>query len=572
MGKTLNLLFHPPPRFFETRGFLLSDVRFDSTASAGFVNRENCDIVEKEFEQIVGMCMDKSGKLVSSVFIIMFFTVGSKVLGFLRDVLIAARFGSGMETDAYFVALSAAGILSAFLMQAIETTMIPVLSEVEEEEGKAKKIVHTNHILNLVLLVATGLLLFGWVFAPWIAQIMAVGFAGEQLQLAVTLTRFAMPVVLFSGVSAVFLGLLQSEHRFFETAAIQLPFNFVYIFFLLFLAGTFGIRGLAVAGVLATASQVVLQRIGLRKVHYRYRPRFTLQDPYVKKTLSLVPPVLLTTAISNLNTIVDRSMASSLAAGSLSALNFANKLNTLVHSVFIVALATVLFPILAQEARKTDKAGFKQVTVRGINVILLITLPATAGLIAFCTPIVRLAFERGAFDAAATLITAESLAFYSIGLTGLSLKIYLDKAFFSLQDTRTPMVFGMVLVSLKILLSFVFIATLQHKGLALATSLSLLATAFLLLYRMRVSLGTMGYEKVLYGGLKAGVAAFLMAVGSRFLHTVLLRVLGTGRLAEAGSLLVSVGAGVVLYLLLLYLLRVEELGLAVQMLRRRLGR
>lgn len=91
----------------------MSDVRFDSTASAGFVNRENCDIVEKEFEQIVGMCMDKSGKLVSSVFIIMFFTVGSKVLGFLRDVLIAARFGSGMETDAYFVALSAAGILSA---------------------------------------------------------------------------------------------------------------------------------------------------------------------------------------------------------------------------------------------------------------------------------------------------------------------------------------------------------------------------------------------------------------------------------------------------------------------------
>ena len=154
----------------------------------------------------------------------------------------------------------------------------------------------------------------------------------------------------------------------------------------------------------------------------------------------------------------------------------------------------------------------------------------------------------------------------------MSLKIYLDKAFFSLQDTRTPMVFGMVLVGLKILLSFVSIATLQHKGLALATSLSLLATAFLLLYRMRVSLGTMGYEKVLYGGLKAGVAAFLMAVGSRFLHTALLHVLGTGRLAEAGSLLVSVGAGVVLYLLLLYLLRVEELGLAVQMLRRRLGR
>ena len=198
--------------------------------------------------------MSTSKKAAKSAITIMIFTLGSKFLGFLREVLIAAKFGSGMETDTYFIAMSATGIITGLMSNAIRTTFIPVAAEIEALEGKKEKLNHTNNLINIVFFLSLILACIAWIASPLIIKLLAKGFYGEQYKLAIQLLRIGLPMIIFSTIIGVFLGFLQSEQRYISTAAIGFPFNFVYIFFLLFLSSKFGIKGLMVSSVLAVFS------------------------------------------------------------------------------------------------------------------------------------------------------------------------------------------------------------------------------------------------------------------------------------------------------------------------------
>ena len=213
----------------------------------------------------------------------------------------------------------------------------------------------------------------GLLFAPLIVKVLAKGFIGEQFDLAVKLTRMGMPMILFSGVIGAITGYLQSEHKFTSSSAIGLPFNFVYIFYLLFLSTIFRIKGLMVAAVLAVLSQLLIQLPETKKAGYKYKFVFDFKDKYIKKLLYLSLPVLIGVAINDLNVIVDKTLASSLTSGSISTLNYANKLNGLILGVFISAITTVIFPILSKEVNNKNIPGLKEAMGYGVNFILLIT-------------------------------------------------------------------------------------------------------------------------------------------------------------------------------------------------------
>jgi putative peptidoglycan lipid II flippase len=345
---------------------------------------------------------------------------------------------------------------------------------------------------------------------------------------------------------------------FTESAANQFFFNFVYIFYLLLAAHLYGIRGLMVASVLAVAAQVLYQAYALKKAGYKYQHVFNVRDKYLREVLWLVPPVLLGIAIDDVNIIVDRALASTLVTGTISALSYSNRFTTLVLGVFVTAITIVIFPMLAQASHSTSYVGVKRIMGRGINSILLITVPATVGIIAFARPIVAVAFERGAFDSAATGMTASALTFYALGLIGMGLRPLLTRAFYALSDTRTPVVLGAISVVINILLNLALIGTYAHRGLALATSMSTTTATGLMLFMLRKKIGPLGGKHNLVCAAKALVAATVMGVLAYFTYNLIHRTVGGTWLQDLCALMSSVGVGAVVYTLLIYLLRIEE--------------
>lgn len=503
--------------------------------------------------------MSQSKKAAKSVAIITLFTLSGKALGFIREMLIGAKFGSGIETDTYFVAMSSIALFTGLITKAINTTMIPVLSSVEKIEGKDGKKLHTNNLLNIVSLLSIFIMVLAYFLAPVIIRIIAPGFTTPaQFNLAVLLMRIGLPSIFLAGIQSILSGYLQTENRFTETAAASFPINFVYISFLLFLSSIFGIKGLMAASVLATLSQILLYTYGSRKLKFKYKFILDFKDKYVKRILYLIPPILISVGISDLNSIIDKAMASTLVEGSISALNYAEKLNGMVRGIFISAIITVMYPMMAKEANKDSYDGLKRVTIQGINIILLITIPATVGMVIFASPIVKLAFQRGVFDSTATYMTAGALVFTSLRMATSSIRTLVNNTYYSMQDTKTPVLVGFLAVATNIVFNFILIKPMAHRGLALATTISSIVASMVLLYILRRKIGAFGFLQSVKCGLKSLLASSVMGIIVYFLYGSLSISLASGTLYEFISLLISIGVGTLVYAVLIYLFKIEE--------------
>ena len=327
-----------------------------------------------------------------------------------------------------------------------------------------------------------------------------------------------------------------------------------------------------VTSVLAVVSQIIIQIPGVRSTGFRYEFILDFKDKYVRRIIYLVPPILVSAGISDINRIIDRSLASTLVDGSISALNYANKLDGLTTGIFISALATVLYPMLSEEANKETYDGLKKVMIRGINIVLLITIPAMVGMIILANPIVRVAFERGAFDSTATHMTVGALIFYSIGLVGSALRTISHRVFYSLQDTKTPMKNSFTSVIINVILNFILINFMAHRGLALATSISVNLTALLILYRLRKKIGPFGFMNSIKCGLKSLISAAVMGVVVYFLNIVLAKNMGSGLVSEFIALAVSAGVGATIYFALIYLFKIEEVDWVIKLAKERLNK
>lgn len=502
--------------------------------------------------------MSSSNKAAKSGLIIISFTLISKFLGFVREVLIASKFGNGAETDTFFIALGIIFLATGLLRNVIGTTFIPIISEIEVREGKYEKNEYTNNIIHIIILVSILIILIALFSTPFIIKIFARGFEGEQFNLAVKLTRIGLPMILFSGAIGVFTAYLQSEGRFLSTAATAIPYNLVYVFFLIFLSNKFGIKGLMVVAVVAIFSQFLIQIPEALSSGYRYKFKIDLKDKYVKRLVILSGPAIISSAMADINAIVDKTLASSLTPGSISALNYADKLNGLILGVFIYAITTVIFPLLSKESNKGNIPGMKEIMKKGVNLIFIITVPATVGLIVLSTPIVEVAFERGEFDVIATAMTAPTLVAYSISLIAKSLRLLVIRLYYSLQDTKSPMVNGGIALVFNIVISLILVQYMDHVGLALATSISTIIASILLILKLKKRIGsfdTIGYIKVF---MKTALASAIMGLAAYLIYNGLYSSIGHHTLGNLMSLFLAVGVGAILYGVLCYVFKVEE--------------
>ena len=503
--------------------------------------------------------MTKTSKVAKSAAMIAIFTLISKFLGFLREVLIASKYGSGYETDTYFVAMTATTILMTTIGASLNTTLIPIFTEIEGRGGRRAKLKYLNNILNMVFFITIILALLGFFLSPIVIRILAKGFEGEQFQLAVKLNRIGLPIVIFLGFTYVFSGYLHSSEIFGPPAIMGIPYNFVFLFFLMFFADKGNIEGLMLVSVVAASTQFLIQVPAIKHQGYRYRVDINLHEPYLKKALILVLPVMVGSAVQQINTVIDRTLASSLVEGSISALTYASRLKDLIISVFIMAITTVVFPMLSKAFSQDDNMQVKKIMGQGINIILIITVPATIGILILAEPMVRIFFQRGAFDSTATIMTSQALIFYSLGLVGASLRLMLNRVFYSFQDTKTPMINGALAVGLNIVLNLILIRFMDHAGLALATSISATFTTLLLFLSLRKKIGPMGIRRYLICFMKTLFASMVMGIIVYFMYFGLTgRFISTG-IGELFVLLSSIGVGALIYFILCSALKVKEI-------------
>lgn len=500
-------------------------------------------------------------------------TLIAKILGFGRELALASAYGASGTSDAFLVAMNIPAVIFSAIGTSLGTAFIPLYCDIDAKQGKKASLKFTNNVLNIVILMCLVVSFFGVVFTEPIVKLFAVGFKGETLAQAVYFTRVLILSMAFLGMSYIMMAFLQVKENFIIPGLMSVPYNMLIIISI-FASVMINPNLLPWGTLFGLSLQFIFQYPFARKKGFRYKPTINLKDEHLKKMLWLIGPVLIGVAVTQVNAIVDRTIASTLVEGSISALNYATKLNQFVMGMFIVSISSVIYPMLSKLSTENNQKKFKESIVTAINVVILIIIPISVGAIILANPIVKLLFQRGEFDARATQMTAVALVFYSIGMLGFGLRDILGKIFYSLQDTKTPMINGIIAMFLNIVLNLAFVkyTNMQLGGLAFATSISSLVTIALLSISLRKKIGAFGGKNIITVLIKSMISALLMALVTKLSYNLMDSILSSGFIQDAIKLGISVGLGAIVYAFSIIVFRVEEVKLLVKMLMKKTKR
>ncbi|MCE9675746.1 murein biosynthesis integral membrane protein MurJ [Paraclostridium bifermentans] len=510
--------------------------------------------------------------LAKSAFWLMVVTMLSKVLGFGREIILGYFYGTGMYSDVYIVSMNIPLVIFASIGTALITTFIPLYQEVLSDKGEERALKFSNNIMSIVVILSILLGVFGYIFAEPLVKLFAMHYTGEKLILAVKFVRIMIGGVVFIGLSNLMTSYLQIQGNFTIPGMIGFPNNIIIITSIILSAVTGNIYILAIGTLIGMLSQFLFQVPFAIKKGYKFKPTIDFKDEYLKKMLWLVMPVLIGVAVNQINAMVDRSLASGLEDGVITALNNANRLNGFVMGMFIATLGAVIYPTLSKLSTENNKEKFAESVANSVNCVNLLVVPASVGAMILATPVVRILFERGAFNDRSTMLTATALVFYSVGMVGFGLRDILGKVFYSLKDTKTPMINGIIAVVLNIVLNIALVKVMGHGGLALATSLSAIICIILLFISLKKKIGYYGQDKIRSTFIKTVVASLVMGVVTYFVYKFLFGILGLGFIQEAISLGVSIAIGGAIYLGLIIVFKVEEVNMAIDMIKKKLKR
>lgn len=499
---------------------------------------------------------------------LMIATMLSKVLGFGRELVLASAYGTSMYSDAYLVALNIPTVIFAAIGTALSTIFIPIYYEAECQGDHIKL---TNNILNIVTILSLLVSILGFIFTEELVKIFAMGFKGETLHIAIVFTRILILGIVFISLSEIIKGYLNANNEFtIPGIMFGIPFNIIIIISII-ISSKINPYILPIGTLIAIMSRVLFQIPYMKKYGYKYNAKVDFSDKYIKKMIWLLGPVFIGVAVNQINAIVDRTLASTLQQGSISSLNYANKLNGFVLGLFILTIASVIYPILSKLSTHDNKEMFSETISKSINSVILLVLPISVGAISLAAPIVSILFERGAFDSRATNMTAISLVFYSIGMVAFGLRDILGKVFYSLQDTKTPMINGIITMILNIILNIILVKYMGHAGLAFATSISAIICIFLLFNSLKNKIGYFGQDKIIKTTIKSLIASILMGIVTVIAYKFLIAILGVEFIGKVISLFGSIIIGSIIYGIMVVILKVEEINVILNLVRKKLN-
>lgn len=506
-----------------------------------------------------------SRNLVKAAGLLLVINVCVKLLGFGRELAIANKFGASSLSDAYLVAYTLPYFLQAILGYAFVSAVLPMFTRYWREQDDNREAFRLGStLITLTALLTLVLCLAGIAAAPQLVWLTAPALDADTAALAARLTRIMFPSISFMSVGMVISGMLNSRYRFVAAAlAPGVAALAIIIAALCFSRGN--IEVVAWGTLIGFIAFFLLQALDLRKIGFRFLPVCDLRHPAVRQVGKIILPIVLGLAVNQIYTICNRIFASGLAEGSITVLNYANKLMNLPLGLFVAAIITAVFPALAEQARQTDKTVLAATVSRGLALILLIALPSMLGLMLLDQQIVSLLFESGQFTAAASHDTAQALLMTAPGLPFLGISMLLMRVYYALDDVKTPLLTGSVSIAVNVAASLLLVGPLTHAGLALANSLAALVNALLLLLLLRRRLPYTAYlRRTLIVSLPAcALLTLTVGLGARWLPAA------AGRLELGIEVLALIALGAGAYFLTLWLLKAEALRDVLQGLKRK---
>ena len=410
--------------------------------------------------------------------------MGSRLLGALRQVVIANEFGASAELDAWFVAMRLPDLVFQVLAGAtLASAFIPVYARYVLRRGEDEAWQLASIVLNWVLIATIALALVVLVFADWIVPALAPGLgddSGMKEALrddAIFLTRVMLISPVLFAVSGMITGMLNARRHFLLPALAPMLYNLAIILGALTLSGRFGVEGLAIGVIVGSGLHLIVQLPGLVAARARLSLSIDLRHRGAREVLRLMGPRMIGLAALQVNLIVLTFFASFEGNSAISALNFAMSVLLFPVGVFGMSLAMAMFPTLAERAAGGGEGEVGELVGRGLRFTLFLTIPAGVGLMLLHEPLVRALFERGAFDAEATALVSGAVLFYAIGLPAHAAIEVLSRGFYALSDTRTPVMFAVTAMLINLVLAAALVDPLGVEGLALALSVATLVEA-----------------------------------------------------------------------------------------------
>lgn len=504
-----------------------------------------------------------------------FYTLLSRIAGFVRDMVAANVLGASGMADAFYIAFRIPNLLRRFVAEGTLTVaFVPIFTDyLKGSQEKAREVFSV--VFTYLSLLLTFITLAGIIFAPFIVKLIAWGFSGDpHFELTVFLTRIMFPYIFLISLVALSMGVLNSMNHFMAPAVSPVFLNLGMIIGNLGLVYFFKLPATAAAvGVLLGGGmQLLIQVPALKKLGMLPQWKLNWRHPAIKGLIFLMAPSALGAGIYQINVFVGTLYASFLPAGSVTCLWYADRIAQFPLGVFGISIATVVLPELSRFSAAEDWDGFKRALAYGLKLVFLITIPATVGVYLLAMPIVQIFFEHGSFDHAAAVKTAGALAMFSLQIPFVSATRSLVSAFFSLKDSKTP-----VKVSVAVMLSYIVFGYLsmllwQHLGLALALSLSCVVNAVLLTWLLRRKIGNLHLRSIVSSLVRTSFATANMAavvlLSLHFAHPLSVE----GTVQQAFLLFAEIGIAVLSFVLAIRVLGPEEYNALMGMVRRKTKR
>ncbi len=491
------------------------------------------------------------------------FVMGSKVIGFIRELVLANYYGTGIITDSYVMAQSIPNTLLAGVIGAAATAYMPIFSRKIEQEGDEEANRYTSQLFNFLIAVTGIAAIIGVFFSRQLVDIFAPGYGPEAIELTSFYLKIGFLIVLFNTSIALFEAFLQYKGVFLSQIVLGYTQSLSIIFITIISAYTthylliFGaLLGFSIRGI---GSFLLAKR---NSFHYISDWHFTKA---VKESMILALPIFIGGSVNQINTFIDRVLASQLQTGSVSALNYGNMVVGVISMFSVTIFITIIYPKLNQAFAHEEYSRISDMAEKGIDIIVLLAVPFTLGSMCYSGALIQVIYERGAFDGTSTLLTSAAFFYYAIGLTFISLNALITKIFYSLHDTKTTVVCSAIAVVCNIILNLILVKFMYHAGLALATSIAQTVNTLLLYLTFKrkypqiqlLRSKTKVIKIIIFSTIAIGFSyVFFIIIGNR---------IWMPRMVLLG---LTVTLAMLLYLALLHKAKFEELDLIKDLFRR----
>ncbi len=458
-----------------------------------------------------------TGNLIKFTSIVAASTFLSRIMGFIRDMIIAGYFGATGALDGFFVAFRIPNLVRRLVAEgSLTISFIPVYTDYLVNNGEQEALKLAQKTLSILFLILLFIVLLGEVFSPQIVGLFAYGFTEpDKIELTVALNRMMFPYLFFVGLVAFSMGILNSHGYFFAPAFSPVLLNVGFIIGAIFFSQLFRepLYGLAVGVILGGLMQLILQIPYLVRSGFRLRVSVDFKHPGIRRIFRMIGPALFGIAVYQINILMSTILASMLPSGSISYLYYSDRLTEIVLGVFIISIGNVILPEMSKMSAHDDMEELKKLYISSIRAALFLAIPASIALMAVGFPIISVLFMRGEFSSFHADMTYRALFFASLGIASLSVLRITTPTFYSLKDTKTPVKCAALSFVINIGSGFFLMQTwLKHAGLSLANSIAVTIQIIVLLIFLHERVGGLDLRQLIKPLIKFLLSSMLMAI------------------------------------------------------------